>query len=49
MSLVLWCETNNVRELALLMLEEQYRPRANVQNHFLYIISLDWVFIFFLL
>ena len=49
MSLVPWCETNNVRELALLMLEEHYRPRANVHNHFLYIISLDWVLIFFLL
>ena len=28
---------------------EHYRPRANVHNHFLYIISLDWVLIFFLL
>ena len=36
MSLVPWCETNNVPEYALLMLEEQHRPRANVQNHFVH-------------
>ena len=41
-----WYLTKNVtsitqRELALLMLEEQYRARANVQNHFC--ISFHWI------
>lgn len=41
-----WYLTKNVtritqRELALLILEEQYRARANVQNHFC--ISFHWI------